>query len=429
MHDSTGKRPMRWFAATFLLLAMCSATGAFAQQFTQWGWPQPYERISDKSIAWMKERGWWPMTVAYQPPWSGQNAIFSVMNQQKFLQARGIEANFQAFPSGPTLNEVFISGRAQVGNGGNFPMNTLIDRNVPMRVIALMSPNLRHQIIVPNDSPLKSINDLRGGNPATKEPWVIGIATGSSAEFYLQLSLASNKLVIGKDVTFRNMPPPEQALLPRGIDAIVPWDFTNSLVINERKTGRPIDVHYPYVIYLGVTYVRQELVDNVPDVVQALTDAIAESQLWIRLNPERTVDALLQDPNLKLVPRTLLAQQVAEYNNQFKPTYLYPHTAFWFRENDRTVNWLYETKRMKTPLLEKEFQAVFRPEFMERTFNRLGWRVPAQPPFIQAGWTGTVGKPPYPEYLTFLNMKAPQAFPEAGDLVRPWSFNGQMFKP
>ena len=90
MHDSTGKRPMRWFAATFLLLAMCSATGAFAQQFTQWGWPQPYERISEKSIAWMKERGWWPMTVAYQPPWSGQNAIFSVMNQQKFLQARGI---------------------------------------------------------------------------------------------------------------------------------------------------------------------------------------------------------------------------------------------------------------------------------------------------------------------------------------------------
>jgi sulfonate transport system substrate-binding protein len=66
---------------------------------------------------------------------------------------------------------------------------------------------------------------------------------------------------------------------------------------------------------------------------------------------------------------------------------------------------------------------------MERTFNRLGWRVPAQPPILPAGWAGTVGKPPYPEYLSFLNMKAPQPFPEAGDLVRPWSFNGQMFKP
>jgi len=405
------------------------AQTAAATSATAWGWPQPYERISEKSINWMKEKGWWPMTVAFQPPWSGQNAIFVVMNQQKMLQARGIEANFQAFPSGPTLNEVFVSGRAQVGNGGNFPLNTLIDRNVPVRAIALHSINLRHQMIVPNDSPLKTITDLRGGNPATKEPWVIGIATGSSGEFYLQLTLAANKLAIGKDVTLRNMPPPEQALLPKGIDAVVPWDFTNSLIINERKTGRAIDVHYPYMMYLGVTYIRQELVDNVPDIAQAIADSIVESQLWIRLNPEKTVDAMLEEPNLRLLPRTLLTQQVAEYNNLFKPTYLYPHTAFWFRENQRTVNWLFENKRMRTPLLESEFAAVFRPEFIERSFNRLGWAIPKQPPFLPPGWAGKVGEPPYPEYLSYLTMKAPQKFPDTGDLVRPWTFNGVTFRP
>jgi sulfonate transport system substrate-binding protein len=258
---------------------------------------------------------------------------------------------------------------------------------------------------------------------------VIGIATGSSAEFYLQLSMAANKLVIGKDITLRNMPPPEQALLPKGIDAVVPWDFTNSLIINERKAGRPIEAHYPYVIYLGTTYVRQELVDNVPDIVQALTDSIAETQLWIRANPDKAVDALLEDPNLKLQPRTLLAQQIAEYNNHFKPTYLYPHTSFWFQENKNTVNWLYENKRMRTPLTEEEFKNVFRPEFMGKTFEKLGWAIPRNPPFIPPGWTGKVGQPPYPEYLTFLNMKTPQAFPEAGDLVKPWTFKGTTFRP
>jgi sulfonate transport system substrate-binding protein len=258
---------------------------------------------------------------------------------------------------------------------------------------------------------------------------VIGIATGSSAEFYLQLSMAANKLVIGKDISLRNMPPPEQALLPKGIDAVVPWDFTNSLIINERKTGRPIEAHYPYVIYLGTTYVRQELVDNVPDIVQALTDSIAETQLWIRANPDKAVDALLEDPNLKLQPRTLLTQQIAEYNNHFKPTYLYPHTSFWFQENKNTVNWLYENKRMRTPLTEDEFKAVFRPEFMGKTFEKLGWAIPRNPPFIPPGWTGKVGQPPYPEYLTFLNMKTPQAFPEAGDLVKPWTFKGTTHRP
>ena len=419
----------RGAAITTLTLALVPLSQATAQNFTEWGFPQPYERVSAKSIEWMKAKGWWPMSVAYQPPWSGQNAIFAVMNQQKLLQARGIDVTFQTFPSGPALNEVFISGRAQVGNGGNFPMNTLIDRNVPVRVVAIMSPGLRHQLIVPNDSPLKRMEDLRGGNPATKEPWVIGIATGSSAEFYLQLSLAANKLTIGKDITFRNMPPPEQALLPKGIDAVVPWDFTNSLILNERKTGRALEAHYNYVMYLGVTYVRQELVDNVPDVVQALTDAIAEAQLWMRLNPEKAVDALLEDPNLKLQPKTLLSQQIAEYNNHFKPTYLYPHTAFWFQENKNTVNWLYENKRMKTPLTEDEFRAVFRPEFMGKTFEKLGWAVPKSPPFIPAGWKGKVGEPPYPEYLTYLNMKGPQAFPEKGDLVKPWTFKGRTYRP
>ncbi|MCU0968155.1 MAG: ABC transporter substrate-binding protein [Rubrivivax sp.] len=416
-------------AALAVAAGALALTPAQAQSSNAWGWPQPYDKVSDKSVAWLKEKGWWPLTVAYQPPWSGQNAIFAVMNQQKFLQARGLEASVQTFPSGPALNEVFISGRAQVGNGGNFPLNTLIDRQVPVRAIAIMSPNLRHQVIVPNDSPLKNITDMRGGNPATKEPWVIGIATGSSAEFYLQLSLAANKLAIGKDVTFRNMPPPEQALLPKGIDAVVPWDFTNSLIINERKTGRPIDVHYPYVMYLGVTYVRQELVDNVPDVVQAIADSIVESQLWIRANPDKAVDALLEDPNLRLQPRSLLAQQIAEYNNHFKPTYLYPHTNFWFRENQRTVNWLFENKRMRTPLTEQEFATVFRPEFVGKSFEKLGWAVPKEPVFIPRGWTGKVGEPPYPEYLTFLSMKEPQAFPEPGDLVRPWTFKGQTFRP
>lgn len=418
----------RWLAACAVVTALGAAPVA-AQTFTPWGWPQPYERVSDKSIAWLKERGWWPLTVAFQPPWSGQNALFVVMNQQRLLQARGLEATFQAFPSGPALNEVFITGRAQVGNGGNFPMNTLIDRKVPLRVVAVLSPGLLQEAIVPLDSPLKSLADLRGGNPATREPWVIGLATGSSAEFYIQLALAHNKVTIGKDVTFRSMPPAEQALLPKGIDVVVPWDFTNSMITRERKTGRAIDAHFPYNIYLGVTYLRQELVDNVPDVAQAIVDAIVESQLWIRLHPKETVDALLADPNLKLMPRSLLEQQLLAYNNWFKPTYLFPHTEFWFRENDRTVNWLFETKRLKTPLLEKEFQTAWAPQFMERTFGRLGWAIPKQPPFIPAGWKGTVGKPPYPEYLTPFNMKAPQPFPEPGDLVRPWSFGGQMFKP
>jgi hypothetical protein len=36
---------------------------------------------------------------------------------------------------------------------------------------------------------------------------------------------------------------------------------------------------------------------------------------------------------------------------------------------------------------------------------------------------------PYPEYSTPVNTKTPQAFPEKGDLVKPWTFAGKTYNP
>ena len=268
---------------------------------TAWGWPTPHTKVSDKSVAWLKEKGWWPLGLGWQPPWSGQNAVMAVMDKQGFLAQRGVESKLTAFTSGPALNEVFISTRIQVGAGGNFPLNSLVDNKIPLKVISIVCPNLRHHVIVPIDSPLKSVKDFKGGKNG--EPYVIGIPTGSSSEFYFQMMAGLNGINIGKDVVLKNMPPPELLLMPKGIDAVVPWDYTCSLMINERKNGRSIDVSYAYNVYQGSIYVRQELVDNVPDVVQALTDAITEATLWLRLNVEPAVNAMMEDANLKNAPR------------------------------------------------------------------------------------------------------------------------------
>ncbi|MHB8495078.1 MAG: hypothetical protein ACYC9Z_14495 [Casimicrobiaceae bacterium] len=67
-------------AGMSLLLA---ATPAVAQQkFTDWGWPLPYEQVSAKSVEWLKAKGWGPVQVAFQAPWSGQNTINIVMDRE-----------------------------------------------------------------------------------------------------------------------------------------------------------------------------------------------------------------------------------------------------------------------------------------------------------------------------------------------------------
>lgn len=406
--------------------ALALPTVASAQSgYTEWGWPTPHAKVSDKSIAWLKEKGWWPVQVAFQAPWSGQNTVNIVMDRMGLMGLRGVEAKWTAFASGPAINEVLISGRFQAGSGGNFPFTTLVDRKIPVKAIAIESPNLLHALVVPNDSPIKSIKDLKGMNP----PATIGLVTGSSAEFYFQMSAQLNGLEIGKDVILKNMPPGEQMAMPRGVTGVVSWDPTPTMMVQERKNGRIVDTIFPYNMYEGQFYLRSELVENVPDVAQAFSDAFAEATLWIRANPEKAAALKGEDPNLKNYSREILLQQVHAYSNLYKPTSIFPHSEFWGQVNEPIFKWLYEAKRITRPLTGADFAGAVDERFMRATFQKLGWAVPKLPPFIPAGWSGKPNQPPYPEYIHSLNARQPQPFPERGDLTKAWQFGGKLHQP
>ncbi|HEY8707143.1 MAG TPA: ABC transporter substrate-binding protein [Burkholderiaceae bacterium] len=428
MRTSKGFSPKRrQLIAAAAGAAALTVPGLAAAQagVTEWGWPTPYEKVSEKSVQWLKDKGWWPLQVAFQAPWSGQNTVNIVMDRMGLMTQRGVDAKWTAFPSGPAINEVLISGRYQAGSGGNFPFTTLIDRRIPVKAIAIESPNLLHALVVPKDSPLKSIKDLKGSNP----PATIGLVTGSSAEFYFQMSAQINGIVIGKDVIMKNMPPGEQMAMPRGISGVVAWDPTPTMMVEERKNGRIIDSIFPYNIYEGQFYLRSELIENVPDVAQAFCDAFAEATLWTRLNPEKAAALMAEDPNLKNYSKEILLQQIRAYNNLYKPTNIFPHSEFYGQVNEPIFKWLYEYKRITRPLTAADFAGAVDERFMRNTFGKLGWAVPKAPPFLPAGWQGKPSQPPYPTYMNALNTTSAQPFPEPGDLVKPWTFGGRAYQP
>jgi ABC-type nitrate/sulfonate/bicarbonate transport system substrate-binding protein len=424
MHMQSSTRFRILLAAAFAGL-MCGMVPAAAQSFTDWGWPQPYEKVSDKSIAWLKQKGWWPIAVGWQGPFSGQNTINVVMDKAGLLEKRGLKSKFQVFAAGPDVNEAVASARIQVGNGGNFPFTSLLDRGVPVRAIAVVAPNLKHSTVVPLDSPVKKLADFKGSNP----PATIGIVTGSSAEFYFTQAAEVVGLQIGKDVILKNMPPGEQLLMVKGIGAVVPWEPSVTIITDDRKTGREVDTIFPYNFYEGMFYVRQELIDNVPDVVQAISDAFMEATLWIRLYPDKAADFLGAEPMLKAYGKPLLLQQTQLYNNLYKPTYSYPFAKLWGEENARIAKWLKDRNRLTKVLAAKDYEASFDTKFMEKTYQKLGWKIPTQAPFIPANWTGKIGELPYPSYANVTTLKDPQPWPEAADLTRPWTFNGKTYQP
>jgi len=415
----------RILAAATLAALLSGIVPASAQSFTDWGWPQPYERVSQKSVDWLKQKGWWPIGVGWQGPFSGQNTINVVMDKAGLLEQRGIEAKFQVFAAGPDVNEAVASARVQVGNGGNFPFTSLLDRGVPVKAIAVVAPNLKHSTVVPLDSNIKKLADFKGSNP----PATIGIVTGSSAEFYFTQAAEVVGLQIGKDVILKNMPPSEQILMAKGIGAVVPWEPSVTIITENRKTGTEVDTIFPYNFYEGRFYVRQELIDNVPDVVQSISDAFMEATLWIRLNPDKAADLLAAEPMLKNFGKELLLQQTKLYNNLYKPTYSYPFAAMWGEEDARIAKWLKERNRLTKALTANDYEASFDTRFMENTYQKLGWKIPTRAPFLPPNWSGKIGQLPYPEYANAVTLKEPQLWPEAGDLTRPWTFNGKTYKP
>src|SRR5579872_3452216 len=121
-----GTRVKKFLCFLILLSLMGSASfAAPARTFTPWGWPQPYDQVSQKSIDWLKSKGYWPLSVAWTGPWSGEDSIATAMEHLQLLQKRGVEAKYTEYIGGPPINESMLAGRSQVGFEGNFPFTTL----------------------------------------------------------------------------------------------------------------------------------------------------------------------------------------------------------------------------------------------------------------------------------------------------------------
>jgi len=393
------------------------------KEFTEWGWPQPYEKVSQRSIDWLKAKGWWPLIYAYQPLWLGQSVI-RVAGDMGFAAKRGLEMQFVSFLAGPAVNEAIIAGKAQVGSGGPFPTTTMLSRRAPLRGLAVISYGYRHAIMVPPASPIKRPANLKGKN--------IGLVVGSGAEYGYVTWAKANEFDPFRDATVKNIPVPDQATMPKGLDAVVPWDPAVDLMLQERKNAVLFADTTDFMYYFGTMYVREEIVREVPDVAQAIVDMFMETVLYSRYNPKQTAEFLKKDPVIESYPFEIISSENQAYVNNLKPSWTYPFSDFIAVEGERVSRWLFQGNRIKAEVPAAEWKAYLVHDFMDRTYKKLGWRVPVQPPYFPPGTTVEALKKwvqsgsMYKQILPY-HLKSPQPFPEQGDLVAPWYFAGKWY--
>jgi sulfonate transport system substrate-binding protein len=186
----------------------------------------------------------------------------------------------------------------------------------------------------------------------------------------------------------------------------------------------------------GSLHVREELIQNVPDVVQAIVDMNIEALLWSRLYPEKTVDIMAKDPALKNFPKALLAEENDVWVNSMKPTFFYPFVDVYAPAGLAVAKWLHANGRMKDPVTEEDYRAYFKgaPELVNRTYDKLGWKVPTTPPFFPPGMSikefqAKVLAGKQLDLIRPYKLQAAQPWPEPTDLVRPWYFGGKTYQP
>ncbi len=370
---------------------------------TEWGWPLPYEQVSQKSLDWLKAKGWLPLTIGYFADVPGYSAVYAIIKEKKLLEKRGLPVNFISFLSGPPIVEAFISGQTQVSHYGDFPFWSTVDKGVPCTAFGLTGVNQEIAMLVRLDSPFKNIDDIKN---AKKKPVIIGTTLGSYAEFYLSAMAKVKGLKYGKDYQIAGMSMRDAQLLPQGVDAVALWDPHIEFALS-KNLGRKIDSGYPYFFATAYDFIRQEIHENAPDVVQTLADVAIEAVLYARYNLEEAVDAFLKDPRAAAYPRELFKRQIQTYVTYYPPTYRYLHKDFWAKEDARIAESQFEKGRMEHKFSEEDLKKHFAPGYMENTFKKLGIEIPQIPVFLPKGWQGKVGYPPYPKYYNKKTFNEP----------------------
>jgi sulfonate transport system substrate-binding protein len=134
------------------------------------------------------------------------------------LKAAGYQVVWTEFPSGPPLLEALNVGAIDFGNTGEAPPIFAQAAGAPLQYVAYEPPAPKGEaILVPKDSPLKSVSDLKGKKVALNK--------GSNVHYLLVKALEQAGVKYSDIAPVFLAPADARAAFERGaVDAWVIWD-------------------------------------------------------------------------------------------------------------------------------------------------------------------------------------------------------------
>ena len=200
---------------------------------------------------------------------------------EKRLAERGVKVQWTEFPAGPQLLEGLNVGSIDFGTTGETPPVFAQAAGADLLYVAFEPPApLSEAILLPKDSPIKTVAELKGKKVALNK--------GSNVHYLLVRALEEAGLSI-TDITPVYLPPADaRAAFERGsVDAWVIWDpfqaaAEQQLQARTLRDGQGLVSNHQF--YLAA----RPFAEKHPEVVAALVEEIRQIGEWTRAHLDET---------------------------------------------------------------------------------------------------------------------------------------------
>ncbi|KKI90550.1 ABC transporter substrate-binding protein [Bacillus sp. SA1-12] len=212
------------------------------------------------------------------------------------LEKEGYSVKWTEFPAGPQLLEALNVGSVDFGHTGEAPPIFAQAADAPLVYFANEPPNPRGEaIIVPENSSIKSIKDLKGKK--------IGLNKGSNVHYLLVKALEKEGIKYEEIETAFLPPADARAAFEKGdIDAWVIWDpflADAELSTNGRIIADATDLAANREFFLSSrTFAEQN-----PKVLDIIFDEVKKTETWVSKNPKEAAEFL--SPQIGMDAETL----------------------------------------------------------------------------------------------------------------------------
>ena len=222
--------------------------------------------------------GWSADTLTVD--WATYNPLSLIVKDQGLLEARlgsGVTVDWVQSAGSNKANELLRAGAVDVGSTAGSAALLARANGSPIRTIDVYSQPEWTAIVVPEGSPITSVDQLRGADIA---------ATKGTDPYFFLLQTLDQAGIPASDVTIQNLQHADgRAALENGsVDA---WAGLDPLMAaSEAQAGSTLLYRNVDFATYGFLNATQSFLDASPDLAQAVVDAYEQARAWAVAHPD-----------------------------------------------------------------------------------------------------------------------------------------------